>query len=213
LLSLVNKTPDGTEGTPTIGQLKDMFDTDYPSFVATKLGNPVPSARTVNGHALSSDVTVSKSDVGLGNVVNTGDSATPTSGGTTKFTTGGAYTELAKKAGLVFVGTLSSKSGNLDLDISSLYKYNPNEKSSTCVLLILVGEDNSGSMTTDHSDLWLTSYWHNKTSQWGLTRYSISGSTNRVSFNQSPVGHVTISLASQYGKYEVYAIPIGTCLL
>ena len=40
---------------------------------------------------------VSKSDVGLGSVVNTGDSATPVSGGTTKFTTGGAYTELAKK--------------------------------------------------------------------------------------------------------------------
>lgn len=33
-----------------------------------------------------------KADVGLGNVVNTGDSATPVSGGTTKFTTGGAYT-------------------------------------------------------------------------------------------------------------------------
>ena len=36
-------------------------------------------------------------DVGLGNVVNTGDSDTPVSGGTTKFTTGGAYTELEKK--------------------------------------------------------------------------------------------------------------------
>lgn len=34
----------------------------------------------------------------LNNVVNTGDSATPVSGGMTKFTTGGAYTELAKKA-------------------------------------------------------------------------------------------------------------------
>lgn len=40
---------------------------------------------------------VTKSDVGLGSVVNTGDSATPVSGGTTKFTTGGAYTELNKK--------------------------------------------------------------------------------------------------------------------
>ena len=38
-----------------------------------------------------------KSDVGLGNVVNTGDSATPVNGGTTKFTTGGAYIELNKK--------------------------------------------------------------------------------------------------------------------
>ena len=35
--------------------------------------------------------------VGLGSVVNTGDSATPMENGTTKFTTGGAYTELAKK--------------------------------------------------------------------------------------------------------------------
>lgn len=40
---------------------------------------------------------VTKAQVGLGSVVNTGDSATPVSGGTTKFTTGGAYTELAKK--------------------------------------------------------------------------------------------------------------------
>lgn len=43
-------------------------------------------------------VSISKTNVGLGSVVNTGDSATPVSGGTTKFTTGGAYTELAKKA-------------------------------------------------------------------------------------------------------------------
>ena len=35
---------------------------------------------------------VTKSQVGLGNVVNTSDSATPLEGGTSKFTTGGAYT-------------------------------------------------------------------------------------------------------------------------
>ena len=35
---------------------------------------------------------VTATQVGLGSVVNTGDSATPVSGGTTKFTTGGAYT-------------------------------------------------------------------------------------------------------------------------
>ena len=39
-----------------------------------------------------------KSAAGLSNVQNTGDSDTPVQGGTTKFTTGGAYTELAKKA-------------------------------------------------------------------------------------------------------------------
>lgn len=40
---------------------------------------PVPNTRTVNGHALSADVTVTKSDVGLGSVDNTADSAKPVS--------------------------------------------------------------------------------------------------------------------------------------
>ena len=100
LLSLVSETPSGTEDTPTIGQLKDMFENKYPDFLKTApalTGTFVPQTTKVNGHALSADVTVTKSDVGLGSVANTGDSATPTSGGTTKFTTGGAYTELAKK--------------------------------------------------------------------------------------------------------------------
>lgn len=38
-----------------------------------------------------------RANIGLGNVANTGDSATPVKNGTTKFTTGGAYTELDKK--------------------------------------------------------------------------------------------------------------------
>ena len=75
-------------------------DTSYPSekLVKDSLDTKVDKTTKVNGHALSSDVTVTKSDVGLGNVVNTGDSDTPVANGTTKFTTGGAYTELNKKA-------------------------------------------------------------------------------------------------------------------
>ena len=38
------------------------------------------------------NITITKGIIDLGNVVNTGDSATPTQNGTTKFTTGGAYT-------------------------------------------------------------------------------------------------------------------------
>lgn len=40
------------------------------SEIDTSLNEKVPTSRTVNGHALSSDVTISKSDVGLGNVTN-----------------------------------------------------------------------------------------------------------------------------------------------
>ena len=42
-------------------------------------GSYVPTTRTVNGHALSSDVTVTKADVGLGNVNNTSDANKPIS--------------------------------------------------------------------------------------------------------------------------------------
>jgi hypothetical protein len=54
---------------------------------------------------------VTKSQVGLGSVINTGDSATPVSGGTTKFTTGGAYTELNKKADKVSNATNGNLAG------------------------------------------------------------------------------------------------------
>ena len=57
---------------------------------AVKVGND-GLGHVVLGAALT------KSDVGLGNVANTGDSATPVENGTDKFTTGGAYTELGKK--------------------------------------------------------------------------------------------------------------------
>ena len=52
---------------------------------------------------------VTKSQVGLGSVVNTGDSATPVSGGTTKFTTGGAYTELNKVATAISTAETNAK--------------------------------------------------------------------------------------------------------
>lgn len=58
-------------------------------------GAQVNTVNSVNGK--TGAVALTASDVGLGSVVNTGDSNIPTSGGTTKFTTGGAYTELAKK--------------------------------------------------------------------------------------------------------------------
>lgn len=54
---------------------------------------PTSVVQSVNSHSPSNgNVDISKSDVGLGSVVNTGDSATPAQYGTEKFTTGGAYT-------------------------------------------------------------------------------------------------------------------------
>lgn len=59
-------------------------------------GGKVQDVQDVSGNTIVNSTTkiatLSKAAVGLGNVANTGDSATPTENGTTKFTTGGAYT-------------------------------------------------------------------------------------------------------------------------
>lgn len=48
-----------------------------------------------NGYVPLSQLNITKSDLGLGNVVNTGDSATPVENGTNKFTTGGMFNFLS----------------------------------------------------------------------------------------------------------------------
>jgi hypothetical protein len=69
LLSLVSVTPSGTEDSPTVGQLKDMFETKYPDYLKTTPAlsdTYVPKTTKVNGHALSDNVTITRSDLGLG---------------------------------------------------------------------------------------------------------------------------------------------------
>lgn len=67
LLSLVGVTPDATEEEPTIGQLKDVFDTKYPPFLYTKLHSEVASdtenkfvsAKGLYSYTLGSTTTIS----------------------------------------------------------------------------------------------------------------------------------------------------------
>lgn len=65
---------DADEIVADSGALADAF-----SGVATSLASKVPATRTVNGHALSGDVTVTKGDVGLGSCDNTSDAGKPVS--------------------------------------------------------------------------------------------------------------------------------------
>lgn len=58
------------------------------------LSGYVQTTRKVNGHALSADVTVSKSDVGLGSVTNVATESTITSGSSKNITSGAVYTAL-----------------------------------------------------------------------------------------------------------------------
>jgi hypothetical protein len=81
---------DETSGVLKIGNGVDLWD-DLPTpseaevaalsaSVTTALTGKVSTSRTVNGHPLSADVTVTKANVGLGSVDNTSDSAKVASG-------------------------------------------------------------------------------------------------------------------------------------
>ncbi len=90
----------GTADAPTVPALSQKANTASLATVATSgsytdltntptipdTSNLVPNTRQVNGHALSADVTVTKSDVGLGNVDNSSD-ATKSVASATKLTT------------------------------------------------------------------------------------------------------------------------------
>ena len=89
---------DNTTSGLTATNVQDAID-ENASDISSHIGN------TSNPH------NVTATQVGLGNVVNTGDSNTPVSGGTTKFTTGGAYTELGKKADKVASATNGDLAG------------------------------------------------------------------------------------------------------
>jgi len=62
-------------GTAAMADLTDLATAAQ----GTKADNAVPNTRTVNGKALSGDVTLAKGDVGLGNVSNTADADKPVS--------------------------------------------------------------------------------------------------------------------------------------
>ena len=92
---------------------------------------------------------VTKSDVGLGSVVNTGDSATPVSGGTTKFTTGGAYTELAKKLNTsAKVTAFQTTPDNDHIPSEKLVKDNLDLKANASEMSVVAGTGSDADKTT-----------------------------------------------------------------
>lgn len=70
------------------------------------------------------NVSISASDVGLGSVVNTGDSATPVENGTTKLTTGGAYTALLSKLNSTVIAPAFDSTATYAIDDTVTYNGN-----------------------------------------------------------------------------------------
>ncbi len=122
---------------PHPGQVNQIIEVLNSKVGTADLGGYVPTTRTVNGHALSSDVTVTASDVGLGSVENaaastlyaplTGSTAkTPYSGGinatgriVTYATSSGAMNQTDPST---FFSSLISSISTLETTPTSTYK-------------------------------------------------------------------------------------------
>lgn len=116
LPSITTASPSGLQNTDLLYAVRPGSpDLDYKasgsdiSTFVSALGF-VPNTRTVNGHALSGDVTVTKSDVGLGSVENTALSTWP---GSANIVTVGTLTAGATGAGFTVNLTASTISGVL----------------------------------------------------------------------------------------------------
>jgi hypothetical protein len=96
--------------------------------LTTDLAGKVPTTRTVNGHALTADVTVTAGDVGLSNVNNTSDADKPVSTATQTALNG-------KQASLGFTpenaANRAAAGGYASLDSSSLVVQNPANATAT----------------------------------------------------------------------------------
>lgn len=76
----------------TLGMDQIISDT-----LQSTIDSKVDKSTTVNGHKLNSNITISKSDVGLGNVANVSTDSAPTKNSNNNVTSGGVYTELERK--------------------------------------------------------------------------------------------------------------------
>lgn len=85
---------------------------------------PVPDTRTVNGHALTSDVTVSKSDVGLSNADNTSDINKPISTATqTQLDIITKNQAFIRSTGLIYGGDIEIGSTPTKFSVSAGFGY------------------------------------------------------------------------------------------
>lgn len=86
-ISGISRTGEGTEQSPYVYNATKQKLTYTKSEVDTALNLKVDKTTTINDKPLSSDITITKGDVGLGNVVNYGVESTPTSSGSDLYIT------------------------------------------------------------------------------------------------------------------------------
>jgi hypothetical protein len=181
-------TPDATTGSKGIVQLAGDLGGTAASPTVPGLANKVSTSTTVNGHALSANVTVSKGDVGLGNVDNTSDANKPVS--TAQQTALNAKADLVggvlataqiPALALTNVVTVSSQSAMLALSAATVQAGD-----------VAVRTDGAGTFVLTAADPSVLSNWVRLNSPTD-TVASVNGQTGTIVLAASDVGALSVS--------------------
>lgn len=224
----INGAPDASTSTKGIVQLAGDLAGTATSPTVPELANKVPTSRTVNGHALSANVTVTKSDLSLGNVDNTSDAnkpistatqtalnlkaplANPTFTGTVTVPTPSNSTDATTKAyvdGLIIEDTPELVAGNgieIDtvLDVSTI-SVNEAELGGTHLLHATASATTAS--TTSETDLYSRSIAASFLEVGDVLEITLSGSM----LNNSG-GSINVQLKVYIGATTVLTVTLGT---
>ena len=148
------------------------------------LANKVDKTITVNGHALSANVTVTKDDVGLGKVVNAGQDTAPTANSTNYVTSGGVKKYVDDAIG-----------GVTQFDIVKVDTFGQLPTTGKKGVIYIVPHTHSDSNDTFDEYIWNTSLTTPKYEKIGNTDVNLDGYVNALSgtANSGVVTNITKS--------------------
>ena len=179
-----------TQNTQTIADAKaagTAASTALESYKVTNeaaLANKVDKTIKVNGHALSADVTVTKSDVGLGKVVNAEQDTAPTANSTNYVTSGGVKKYVDDAIG-----------GVTQFDIVKVDTFGQLPTTGKKGVIYIVPHTHSDSNDTFDEYIWNTSLTTPKYEKIGNTDVNLDGYVNALSgtANSGVVTNITKS--------------------
>lgn len=172
------------------------------------LTNYVQKTTTVNGHALSSNVEVTKGDVGLGNVTNVATESTITQNSTKNITSGAVYTEVNKAVsssskGVALGGTVNAPTvtvtpgsivNNNDGVVTGgqVYTYSQPKSAYLTALSNLIEAGNDGAIkVSSNGSISTVSLFSLPVAEKAHTGLSIAAGSASVTSNEDTIGILT----------------------
>lgn len=201
--SVVDSSPEALD---TLNELAKSLgnDPNFATTVSTNIGKKVDKTTTVNGHALSGNVTVTKSDIGLGNVPNVAtNDQTPT------------FTEASSLANINTGEKVSTLFGKIKKAITDLIAHIASKNNPHSVTKSQVGLGNVENKSSETIRSEITK--ENLTSAFGYTPIetetdpnvpSWAKASSKPSYSKSEVGLGNVDNVKQYSASNPPPYPV-----